>query len=169
MKIIKILFVILVLSITSITFFSCERDDFCVENPVTPNLILRFYDKDNVVNLKEAMRLSITAQGLAVGDSIHESITTDSIAIPLNSLTNETVFILKRNQTDSDVGMVGNETATLTVKYMPENEYVSRSCGYRVIYNNVTLERDNGWISRLSVNEIESINSQINAHVNIFH
>ncbi|WP_299839185.1 DUF6452 family protein [uncultured Tenacibaculum sp.] len=156
-----------ILIVVTICFLSCEKDDFCTQTPVTPNLVLRFYDKTNLTEFKDVQRFSMTASGIQNADSLFMNITADSIAIPLNTLTEETVFTLKRNETDSDAS-AGNEFATLTVKYTPESDYVSRSCGFRVIFNEVTFEKT-GWIDRLSVTEVESIKSQTNAHVNIFH
>ncbi len=158
---------ILILLIIGISCFSCEKDDFCTQTPVTPNLILRFYDQKSLTEFKAVQRFSMTATGIQGSDTFFTNITTDSIAIPLNSLAEETVFTLTRNETDN-TDNTGEETATLTVKYTPVNEYVSRSCGFRVIFNDVTFEKS-GWIDRLSVTEVESIKNQVNAHVNIFH
>ncbi|MGB0881237.1 MAG: DUF6452 family protein, partial [Polaribacter sp.] len=57
------------------------------------------------------------------------------MAIPLNSLAQETVYTLKMNNVDGNIA--SNQTATLTVKYNPEDDYISRSCGFRVIYKDV--------------------------------
>ena len=38
---------IFLLFICFVGISSCEKDDFCVQDPVTPNLVLRFYDKDD--------------------------------------------------------------------------------------------------------------------------
>ncbi len=157
----KIIAILILFSIIS----SCEKDDFCTLNPVTPNLVLRFYEKASIDDLKAVTRFSIIAQGKK--DSLFINQSTDSIAIPLNSLTSETVYILKKNETDNGF-LADNQTATLTIKYEPENDFVSRSCGFRVIFNNVSFEKT-GWIDRLSVNQVESIKTQNNAHVNIFH
>ncbi len=164
MKILKLLLIIL---IAGTPLLSCEKDDFCTQNPVTPNLVLRFYDKDNLNNLKTVQRFSMTAEGIQNTDSLFVNQTTDSIAVPLNSLARETVFILKKNETGNDAS-AGNEIATLTVKYTPENEFVSRSCGFRIIFNNASFEKT-GWVNRLSIDQVESINSQNNAHIDIFH
>ena len=37
---------------------SCEKDDYCLKNPVTPNLILRFYDDSNRETLKSVEELN---------------------------------------------------------------------------------------------------------------
>lgn len=145
-------------------FFSCEKDDFCVQNPVTPNLVLRFYDKDDINELKAVQRLSIIAQGKT--DSLFTNQTTDSIAIPLNSLAKETIYTLKMNSIDNTIA--NNQIATLTVKYNPEDDYVSRSCGYRVIYKDVNLEYTT-WIDNLSTSLITNIDNQARAHVQVYY
>lgn len=161
MKILKQLFI---LTIITLTITACETDDFCEISSPTPNLILRFYDKDVNDDLKIAQRLSIIANGKT--DSLYTNRSVDSIAIPLNTNATETIYTFKRNEADGN--LAGNDTATLTIRYTPEEEYLSRSCGFRFIFNNITFEKT-GWIDSLSVTTLETINSQENAHVNIFH
>ena len=67
---------------------SCEKDDFCTLNPITPKLVLRFYDNVNKTQLKNVNQLYVWAAGK---DSILVNQSTDSISIPLNSIANETV------------------------------------------------------------------------------
>ncbi|SNR16377.1 DUF6452 family protein [Tenacibaculum jejuense] len=153
----------IILFVATICFLSCEKDDFCTQNPVTPNLVLRFYNNKSLTEFKAVERFTMSTGGV----TLFSNISTDSIAIPLNTIAEETVFTLIRNETDNDDN-TGDESATLTVKYIPENEYVSRSCGFRVIFNDVTFETS-GWIERLSTTQLESIKNQTNAHVNIFH
>lgn len=155
---------IIVLFFTILAISACEKDDFCIQNPVTPSLVLRFYNKDNKTQTKNAQRLSAIAQGKT--DSLFTNQTIDSIAFPLNSLTKKTVYTLKIN-TDNGA-TANNQTATLTIEYTPQDEYVSRSCGYRVIFNDVTL-KESGWINSISTNTIATINNQSNAHVKVFH
>ena len=161
MKILKQLFVFALLMITVI---SCEKDDFCEFSSPTPNLVLRFYDKVENDELKIVQRLSIIAQGKS--DSLYRNISVDSIAIPLNSNATETIYTFKRNEVDGNVA--NNEIATLTIKYTPEEEYLSRSCGFRYVFKDITFEKTD-WIDSLSITTLESITSQQNAHVNIFH
>ncbi|AUC15344.1 hypothetical protein BTO06_09410 [Tenacibaculum sp. SZ-18] len=161
MKILKQLFFF---SIITFTISACDTDDFCEISSPTPNLILRFYDKDVNDDLKIVQRLSIIANGKT--DSLYTNRSVDSISIPLNTNVTETIYTFKRNESDGN--LIGNETATLTIRYTPEEEYLSRSCGFRFIFNNLTFEKT-GWIDGLSVTTLETINSQENAHVNIFH
>ncbi len=146
-------------------FNACEKDDFCTTTPVTPNLVIRFYDKDDITSVKSVSRLSIIAQSKT--DSLFESKTLDSIAIPLNGLASETVYILKMNDTDGHLAT--NKVDTLTISYNPEEDYISRSCGFRYVFDDVTLTFTNSWIDSLSNTEIPEINHQIQSHVQIFH
>ena len=65
-----------------IVFSTCEKDDFCIDNPVTPKLVIRFYDNINRDIVKRVDRLSIFIE--SAPDSILRQQNTDSIAIPLN-------------------------------------------------------------------------------------
>ena len=69
---------------------------------------------------------------------------------------------------DVDGNAANNQTATLTIEYNPEDDFVSRSCGFRVIYKNATLDHT-GWIDSLSTKEIPLIDNQARAHVQVFH
>lgn len=146
-----------------IGIYSCEIDDFCVQNPVTPSLVLRFYNKDNISEKKMVKSFSIIAKGK---DSLFVNRETDSINIPLNTLTKETVYTLKMNATDNLI--INNKVAILTIKYDTENVYVSRSCGYKVIFNNIKFTHT-GWINSLSASEVSTIENQTKAHVQIYH
>lgn len=155
---------ILLLFICFVGLSSCEKDDFCVQNPVTPSLILSFYDKDDTSLKKKALRFSMIAQGKT--DSLFTSITTDSIAIPLNSLANETIYTLKMNDVDNIA--VNNKIATLTIKHNSEDDYVSRSCGYRIVFKDINLTHTS-WIDNLSTSTITNINDQTKAHVQVYY
>ena len=37
---------------------SCEKDDFCID-PITPNMIIRFYDATNPLETKAVTDLSV--------------------------------------------------------------------------------------------------------------
>ncbi|RBW55735.1 MULTISPECIES: DUF6452 family protein [Tenacibaculum] len=145
---------------------SCEKDDFCTQNPVTPSLILRFHDKDDVTKKKSVERFSIIAVGKT--DSLFVDRNTDSIAIPLNGLDTKTVYTLKMNDVDNI--KTNNKIATLTINYTTEEEYISRSCGYRFIFKDITLTSSTpSWINSLSTKDVSIINNQIKAHVQVFH
>lgn len=134
---------------------ACEKDDFCIKNPVTPKLILRFYDDADKSTTKTADALYVWS---GTKDSIFTNISTDSLVIPLNTNTNQTIYNLSK----------GNIIEQFTIDYTTENEYVSRSCGYRIIFNNVSFTADNSWIT--DIIQVETtIDNQNAAHVQVFH
>ncbi len=159
---------ILLLLFLSLINIACEKDDICVDNPVTPKLILRFYDTSDALTLKNVERLSVFAQDRTDTLASYTSVTTDSIAIPLNSIENQTVYILKMNSIDGNIS--NNQLATLTVSYTTEEEYVSRSCGFKVTFNDLSFSTDGtSWIKAITPATLTTINNQNSAHVQVFH
>lgn len=148
-------------------FSACEKDDFCTQNPVTSKLIITFYDDTNRETSKKVQRLSIWS---GTKDTIaqYKSVSLDSIAIPLNSLTSETVYTLKKNASNGTTAT--NEIAIFTIKYNTEEEYVSRSCGFKVLFKNVEFSSGtNSWITDFTPTTIINLDDQNTAHVQIFH
>lgn len=143
--------------VISLLLFSCEQDDFCTENPVTPNLVIRFFDKNDVKQLKKVKKLSIWAEAK---DTIYKNISVDSLAIPLNPLDKKTIYNLSKGK---------NLISKITIEYEVKNEYISRSCGYKVIYDNLkATNTKNSWINSLSTTT-KTINNQNNAHLKVYH
>jgi len=156
----RVIFAILCMLL--IIIYSCEKDDFCLTNPVTPNLVIRFYDASNEDNTKQVDSLTVWAEGK---DSLYIGVSSDSIALPLNTLANNTVYHLSNGYTTLE---------TFTIQYATEEEYISRSCGFRVIFNDILINRDtteieDTWITSFTPDTITTINSQENAHIEIFH
>ena len=149
-KIIGFLFLMIVI------ISSCEKDDFCTQNPVTPKLILAFYNTDSRDDLKTIEQLYVWAEGKE--DSLLVNVSQDSIFIPLNVNSNQTVYNLSKD----------NVVEQFTIDYTPENRYVSRSCGYKIIFNDLTFSTTNNWITDFTAIET-SLENQDSAHVQIFH
>lgn len=152
-----------VLCMLMIVIYSCEKDDFCLSNPVTSNLVIRFHDAENNDETKVVDSLYVWADGRDTLDLVNNA-STDSIAIPLNTLEESTVYNLARGNDFID---------TFTISYTTEEDFVSRSCGFRVIFNDLSLNHDTegtetSWVSSFET-ETTIINSQENAHVKIFH
>ncbi|WP_347175337.1 DUF6452 family protein [Polaribacter uvawellassae] len=156
---------IFILLLSLLIFSACEKDDICLL-PTTPKLVLRLYDAANPATLKNAERLSIWADGK---DTISNyiSVSLDSIAIPLNVNATQTIYHFKMNKID---GNTANDiTDTFTINYTTTEEYVSRSCGFKTIFNNVTITSTNGWIQSFTPTSLTIIDTQTSAHVQIFH
>ena len=152
----------LFLSLIALLISSCEKDDFCIE-PITPNMIIRFYNATNISETKAVTDLTVNPNDL---DSIYTNVSIDSIVIPLDVTSNQIIYNFSS----------GTNVDVLTIDYEIEEVFVSRSCGFKAIFNNVTITSDvsNDWIIGLTETlentiTIPIINDESAAHVQIFH
>lgn len=154
---------IIYIFLIALVFNACEKDDICLL-PTTPKLILRFYDNADNTKFKSVANLSIIAASKT--DSLHTNQNVDSIAIPLNVNGTQTIYKLKTSSTGN---LADNKYNTLTLNYTTEEIFVSRSCGFKTIFKNVTITSDNGWFQSFTPNTITTIENENNAHIKIFH
>ena len=152
----------LFLSLIALLISSCEKDDFCIE-PITPNMIIRFYNATNISETKAVNDLTINISNL---DSIYTNVSIDSIVIPLDVTSNQIIYNFSS----------GTNVDILTIDYEIEEVFVSRSCGFKAIFNNVTVTSDvsNDWIIGLTETSentitIPTIENESAAHLQIFH
>ena len=152
----------LILSFVSLLVSSCEKDDFCID-PITPNMIIRFYDATNPAETKSVSNLSVQPEGY---EDIYSNVSIDSLLLPLNVMSNEIVYNLSSD---------GNQDI-LTITYDVEEKFVSRSCGFKAIFRNVIVTSDpsNEWILGLTESgnntvTISTIEDESAAHVQIYH
>lgn len=152
----------LILSLISLLVSSCEKDDFCID-PVTPNMIIRFYDATNPTESKSVSNLSVHPEGY---EEIYSNISIDSLLLPLDVMNNEIIYNLSSE---------GNQDI-LTITYDVEEKFVSRSCGFKAIFRNVIVTSDpsNEWILGLTESgnntvTISTIEDESAAHVQIYH
>ena len=168
----KTVFQFVIISCIGLLLFSaCEKDDFCLDNPVTPRLVIRFYDNINRDILKRVDRLSISVENDS--EDIFTEQNTDSIAIPLNpanflsdEITSTTYIFKTEDETVTDE----DKEAKITIEYIPQRDYVSRSCGFRIIFNDVVMTAtESAWIDEIDTENLTTIDNQNAAHVQIFH
>ena len=146
---------LIVLSI--FTFFSCEKDDICIET-TTPSLVIRFYNNDIQTQLKQIQLDSVWEINL-YGIEKYKDISIDSIAIPLDLNKNETTYILENNSVKD----------TIKFNYNRSDIFVSRSCGYKTIFEGLQIESTtSNWIKNISINNT-IIENDTTAHISIFH
>lgn len=159
-----------------LSLWSCERDDICGSTTATtPHLIIRFYNINDITETKAVRRMDVTAEGnpkFIVSDK-----TTDSIVLPLRidalDNLNTSRFVLTKDRdydTDNDPNTVSNADI-IEVNYTPELIYVSRACGYKSVFNNLSAGHDsdlNNWIIDIQVIN-DTINDENAAHINIYH
>ena len=152
----------LLLTLIALLVSSCEKDDFCIE-PITPNMVIRFYNATNITQTKPVEDLSVTPEGF---DELYSNANLDSILIPLDVTSNQIIYNLS---SESNIDII-------TINYDVEEVFVSRSCGFKAIFNNVSVTSDvsNDWIIGLTETlentiTIPTIDNETAAHVKIFH
>ena len=152
----------LLLSLIALLVSSCEKDDFCIE-PITPKMVIRFYNATNITQTKPVVNLSVNPEGF---DELYSNANLDSILIPLDVTSNQIIYNLS-SESNIDV---------ITINYDVEEVFVSRSCGFKAIFNNVSVTSDvsNDWIIGLTETlentiTIPTIDNETAAHVKIFH
>ncbi|MDR1877046.1 MAG: hypothetical protein LBQ84_05425 [Flavobacteriaceae bacterium] len=120
------------LFLTLVFIYSCIDDDVCNE-VTTPRLTIVLdslgskYKKNSLYVDRKNADGTISQEGIFLGK--------DSIKITLNALSNETVYYFydSANTLDSDKN-------SITVRYQTEHKFVSKACGFKVLYNQVTYE-----------------------------
>lgn len=143
----------LLLLLTTIAI-SCDKDDFCTE-ATTPNLIITFYNKEKENTKKQANNLTIKIKNIAE----YKAITTDSIAIPLDINNEKTTYIFTTNAISD----------TLQLSYTKKDIFVSRSCGYKTTFKNITKSYvTKKWIKKTTLKNT-NITDEKTAHINIYH
>ncbi|SFD24992.1 DUF6452 family protein [Algibacter pectinivorans] len=178
MKKISLLFIILI----TVGNYSCERDDICPgATPTTPRLIIDFLDAADSDIQKNVFNLVVI--GIDNGEILSEYQFTNSnnVILPLKTTDNTTEYILIKNASVNDNGTPNDETDdfidgnydAITINYSREEVYVSRACGFKTIFKNVTLtivEDDDNWmLSRQPLTDNQSVEDETTTHFNISH
>ena len=146
---------LILLFILSFTLINCEKDDICIET-TTPKLIVVFYDNAIPAEKKEVSVLTVWAEGQA---NLYDKKSTDSISIPLDLTQNRTTYIFD-NKTIKD---------TIEFTYERKDVFVSRSCGYKTIFENLQIEsRSANWIKNDTLKNT-TIDNETAIHLSIFH
>lgn len=141
---------------------ACEQDTICIDE-TTPHLIIRFYDKTDISAFKEVTNLKVYVEN-STDVEISDIKTTDSIVIPLNVDLDYTKIRLSKNTSETS----GIEDV-FTLNYSRKDIFVSRSCGYKTIYDNaVTVDETSNWIENIFV-DFTTIDNENQAHLKIFH
>lgn len=156
----KKLFTLIAVLILCLT--ACEPDDICLEGtPGSPNLIVVFYDKNQTDTKKSVTNLQV--KGLDMETLLYDS-TTDSISLPIKTISSNTSFSLIATQNDKTLEDI------ITFNYDPEDQFISRACGYKTRFNNLTFSTSNtlNWIELIEI-ITNSISDTNNTHVKILH
>lgn len=155
---------------------ACERDDICSDTPITPFMTIAFQNNDPNFNAPRAV--SNLQVRLLENDSTFFAapISSDTIRIPLRTLSEKTVFLFTRNVDDPNPANTATDTLSFT--YTTENVFVNRACGFKTFYNDLSAEINelrpenntdsNNWIQQLEIINT-TINDTPNTHIRLFH
>lgn len=157
MKKLLTLIVLLLLCLTA-----CEPDDICLEGtPGTPQLIVVFYDKNQTDTKKSVVDLQVKGMDM---EGLLYNATADSIALPLKTLASSTSFSFITTQNGNAVEDI------ITFNYDPEDQFISRACGYKTVFTNLTFSTGNplNFISSIEI-LTNTISDNNNTHVKILH
>jgi hypothetical protein len=167
------LYTIFLILIAPIFFYSCEKDDLCTpDQAATPSMVIEFKDVFNPSENKAVDRIQV----LEIGSSNFAPLNstgstsldgTETISIPLrtNSSSTSYNFILTQD------GTINSDNTNFS--YVLEEEYVSSACGFRIIYNDLSVSQTpestgTQWIQRVVVVQ-ENVTNNTDIHVQIFH
>ncbi|WP_396161365.1 DUF6452 family protein [Flavobacterium sp.] len=152
-----------------VSFSSCEKDDICAKGtPVTPRIIIEFYDAAQPTVVKNVIQLGVIEPNLTSGLAFTG---VSKIQVPLK--TNQNSTILRFIQNGSDTNASNDNIDILTFNYQRVDEYVSRACGFKTLFylnetNPITLTADsNNWIQNIQVQQI-NIENENEVHVKIY-
>ncbi|MDO9138493.1 MAG: DUF6452 family protein [Lutibacter sp.] len=146
---------LILLIILSFTLVNCEKDDICIET-TTPKLIVVFYNNEIPDAKKVVASLTVSVDGK---ENVYENKSLDSIAIPLDLTQNSTLYKFKS----------GTITDSILFTYDRKDVFVSRSCGYKTIFENLQIEsRSSNWIKN-DIIKNTTIDNETAAHLTIFH
>lgn len=167
-----------------IAFLGCEKEDICPEDSITtPRLIIAFFDVETIEDQNPKNVFRFRAQGVGNEnpvDDLDGSSGKQKIALPLKTTTEDpnseaftTEYVLTKNyRVDNNGTVTGNEDI-ITISYTTEQEYVSRGCGFKTIFKNITLTvEDDGdrWIQVIqSVDDNQIIADESATNFNIYH
>ncbi len=146
----------------------CTADDICPEDsPTTPLLIITFRDFINPQLAKEVTDLTLkTTDETPV--VVLNRVTTDSIAIPLDTNNDFTKLFFIKNDNNDDTGNYD----TVTFTYQNQLVYINRACGfinnYTALQANLTPENNTNWIQEIQVLQTE-IKDETTTHITILH
>ncbi len=177
----KIIFV----TIITLLFLGCERDDICDPNTATTSqIVIDFFDATDPVkprsdiNLKvyqDEVKDTLVFNPTALG-SLKYIVNSSKIKLPLRVTANKVKYKLIFNNIPGQAKVIDD----IEFNYTRENIFVSRACGFKTSFDlkgpdvfdpiilNGTKDKFTGnWIKNISITK-SKINNENETHVKIF-
>lgn len=177
MKRISLLLILLIV-------LGCEKDDICPDDSVTtPGLIIEFFDIESIEDQNPKNVFRFRAQGVDNDNPVpgYEGTSGEQkVLLPLKTTTDDpngaaftTEYVLTKNYGLDDNGVQTGNEDVITISYTTRQEYVSRGCGFKSVFENVTLTvADDGdrWIQVIqSTDDNQIIADESATNFNIYH
>ena len=161
---------LIVLLLITFSLAGCEKDDICDENTsTTPSVVIEFYDAASPNTLKNVTNLKVVASGFT--EALTGTTGVSKIKVPLRTDLDATTWEFIAAGSDDDT--TNDNTDLLNFTYLRETIYVSRACGYKVVYdltnsntNLVATDTDN-WISSIAIIQ-PNIDTENETHIKIY-
>lgn len=169
-----------VIAMSTFLFFiiSCEKDDVCIDTPITPQVQIVFDDFESITTgdtiRKRVVGLlveQITPNSLS-DKILLNSASTDSISLPLNVNEDRVSYKFTENFGAEDSSIIRENI--LEFIYDRNNIYVNRACGFKTDFKITDLNDDTDaaddtkWINSIRINN-RIINNEEKRHITIFH
>ena len=162
---------------------ACEPDDICsASTPTTPSLIMEAFDNNAPENNKNIFGLLVIGVGKSEPLPGYNIVSSNKLVLPLDTTVNKTEYDLIQNAKVNDNGTPNNpdddfyegNVDRITINYSVKAVYVSRACGYKYIFENVTVQTDQNdtdrWIQSIEpINPNQSVENETETHFNLYH
>lgn len=164
---------ILLILITVVLCNSCEKDDLCTpDQAITPRLVIEFKEASSPLDNKAVEFIQVQEIGSSDfapldSDGSTSLSNTESISLPLRTDSSRTSY----NFILTEGGVINSDN--IDFNYSLEEEYISRACGFRVVYKNLSFEQTpestgTPWIQNVVIVE-ENVTNNTDVHVQILH
>lgn len=153
---------LIILGFLALLNFSCDDDDVC-EDSTTPFLVVVFRDKNNIEVNKTIDRIYVHRFDNTSNSWVQvvDKSVTDSIKIPLLiGDETQTKLRFKRNLSTSQEDII-------TVNYQVSRSYVSKACGFKTTYKNVTYTQTLSYFHHITA-PINEITDETQTHLYIY-
>ena len=100
--------------------------------------------------------------------------TSDSLVLPLKLTSGETSFLLAKDAVIDSTGvLVSGSVSELKITATPSQEFLSKGCGYRVTYNDLSatfssVDGYTSWVERVHV-LFRKLDNEKKASIHIFY
>jgi len=164
--------------VSSVPFWSCEKDDLCAEGtPTTPSMVVEFFMDDNTSQNNPISNLKYFVEGMTDTIKITSSVSEIRVPLRVDATSVKWGFISSFTPTGATQPIVN--TDYLEFKYTTQQTYISRACGFKTTFtlnegtdtdaNPVFTDEPGGtpWILDTSI-ERNNIEDENEAHINIY-